>query len=582
MQHVQVARLSRQHLAAVVELERRVYPPAAQEPESIIRARLQFEDQHYSSLNLGLFDDDRLVGYVLAHLDDGAEFRACGIADNVYVADVVVLPQYRVQLIRLLDALARELRIEYPGLPVVAHSIHETSEIWQRHAAVLRRLGFRMAAKFDRVTTAAGVTADLVIWRPLDATASTAGRFSPDLPPPDEAYRTASGKSLGVRVVTDEDGLLGLAEPWRRIEAALPTMTVFQTHRYQCAWVRNFGLTRRLIIICVYDGAELIGIAPFQVSLVEMHRHEYRQLSFLGAPWEVDRPGFLFPREAAACAEAVAQALLARRGQWDVIWFHEQTAGDIALESFCAALERRGMLHGRTASSQCPTLAFDGSWQDLLASKSQKFRKNLKTARRKLEAAGRLEYECRQGDVERLQGLLQEYESLERRSWKARAGIGVSQSVEHRRFYMHLASEFGETGDFVFRCLRLDGRMVAATFGVTDRRKYYSLHIANDSEFAKFSPGTCLEALELEECFAAGLDEYDFLGGFLKNKVRWATRMHDTVAVHLYQRQPLLIALYVAYFLVKAPLKRLLARIGIRWPERSPEDRLKQAALHAE
>jgi CelD/BcsL family acetyltransferase involved in cellulose biosynthesis len=384
--------------------------------------------------------------------------------------------------------------------------------------------------------------------------------------------------TLGVRVFDDEEGLLALGDAWNRIERELPGLTVFQTHRYQRAWVRNFALTRRLLVVAVHEGARIIGIAPFQVSIVEMHGRELRQLSFLGAPWEVDRPGFLFPRSPEVCAEATALALLSRRRQWDFAWFHEQTPGDPALESFCATLVGHGVLHGRTASSSCPYLGLEGSWQGLLAAKSQKFRKNLKSARRKLEAAGRLEYESVTGGVERLQGLLLEYEALEQRSWKARAGIGAAQSVAHLRFYLRLASEFGAAGEFAFRCLRLDRRMVAATFGLLHRRRYYSLHIAHDRAFAKHSAGTYLEALELEECFGAGLDEYDFLGGFLKNKVRWATQMRETVAVHLYQRKPFLVAVFVAYFKVKAPLKRLLARCGIRWQAREPENRLKERA----
>lgn len=561
MQQVQIGRLSEQHLAVVMALERQVYPPEAQEPESLVRARLRFEDKEYSSLNLGLFDDERLVGYVLAHLDDGADFRAQGIGDNIYVADIAVLPAYRRHLIRLLAAFAREVRIEYPGLPVVAHSIHDTAGIWQRHAAVIRRLGGRMSAKVENVTNAAGHNATLVVWRPLaaveDATRSA-----------DAAHPMPIGNALGTRLVSDEDALIRLGEDWRRIEAALPGLTVFQTHAYQAAWVRSFGHPRRLMIVCVYDGNELIGIAPFQVSLVEMHRKIHRQLSFLGAPWEVDRPGFLFSRDVRACAEAAAQALLARRDDWDVIWFHEQSVDDPALEAFCATLVANGVLHGRVASSRCPYLTFEGSWPELLATKSQKFRKNLKSARRKLEAAGRLEYECCTGNPERLQALLEEYELLEARSWKPKAGVGVTQSVEHLRFYRGLVHAFGNYGQFVFRSLRLDGRMVAATFGLIHRRKYYSLHIANDAGYARYSPGTFLESLELEECFAAGLEEYDFLGGFLQNKLRWATRVRETVEVHLYQRRPHLIAGYLYFFVIKPPVKRMLTQLGVRWPER--------------
>ena len=155
-----------------------------------------------------------------------------------------------------------------------------------------------------------------------------------------------------------------------------------------------------------------------------MHGKVHRQITFLGAPWEVDRPTFLFSRDVHDCAEAAAHALLARRDRWDVIWFHEQDASDPALESFCATLARHGVLHGSVASSQCPYLTFEGTWEQLLASKSQKFRKNLKASRRKLQGAGALEYTTCVGDEQALQQLFGEYELLESRGWKGAKGVG--------------------------------------------------------------------------------------------------------------------------------------------------------------
>jgi CelD/BcsL family acetyltransferase involved in cellulose biosynthesis len=149
--------------------------------------------------------------------------------------------------------------------------------------------------------------------------------------------------------------------------------------------------------------------------------------------------------------------------------------------------------------------------------------------------------------------------------------------VEHLRFYRHLIDQFGPTGQFVLRSLRVDDRLVAATFGLVHERTFYSLHIAHDASYSRLSPGTLLESLELEECFGSDLDEYDFLGGFLKNKVRWATRMRDTMEVHLYQRQPRLVAAYLFYFVIKPPLKRMLSRLGVRWPGKPRTDRAEPA-----
>ena len=559
--------------AAVVALERQTYESGTQEPVEVIEARLRFEDEHYSSLNLGLFDDERLAGYILAHLDDGAEFPGQAIGENVYVADLAVLPSHRSQLARLLTAFMRELRLEYPGLPFVAHARDDTGSMWRRHGAFFLRNGFRIARPADGDSMRERHAASLVVGEPLGVMPGVDHERAVDLRRGSVHCSTASGRHLRTIVVTDEDGLRSLADVWARLEPAIPGLTVFQTHRYQAAWVRSFGVNRQLMIVCVLDEKEVIGIAPFQVSLVRVHGKVHRQLGFLGAPWEVDRPRFLFGRDVAACAEAIAQALLARREQWDAIWFHEQDAADPAIEAFCATLTRHGLLHGRAPSSHCPYLSLQGTWAQFLASKSQKFRKNLKAARNRLQAAGPLQYQTHSGHTPRLHEMLAAYEELEGRSWKAKGAVGVTQSVEHLRFYRHLIDHFGADGRLVLRSLRVGDQLVAATFGLIHGRTFYSLHIAHDASYARCSPGTLLESLELEECFASDLDEYDFLGGFLKNKVRWTTQMRDTVEVHLYQKQPRLIAAYTFYFVIKPPLKRMLSRLGVRWPGKPRTDR---------
>jgi CelD/BcsL family acetyltransferase involved in cellulose biosynthesis len=573
MRYLEVRRLSAADRATVVAVERRVYSREYQEPEHLIDARLRYEDDHYGSLNLGLFAGDELVGYVLAYPDDGAEIPRQAIGDNVYVADMAILPGYERHLLKLLTAFSREVRLEYPGLPLVAHAIRETGRMWRRHQAVFRRLGFALAAELSDEATRAGQAAPLVVWEQLAAGRCTGRKRPAGSAHAGEGFRSSSGKTLRTSLVTDEDGLLGLQEQWQSIEQAVPGLTVFQTHRYQAAWVRSFAVDLKLMIVCIYDGNELVGIAPFQISRIRMHGKVHKHLTFLGAPWEVDRPTFLFSRDARDCAAAAAHELLARRDQWDVIWFHEQDASDPALETFCTTLSGHGVLHGRVPSSHCPYLTFDGTWAQLLATKSQKFRKNLKAARRKLQGAGQIEYTSCTGDEQRLQELFGEYEVLESRGWKASKGVGASQSVEHLRFYQQLIRAFGASGQFVCRCLRLNGRLVAATFGLVHERRFYSLHIAHDAAYAHCSPGTFLESLEIEECFRADLDEYDFLGGFLKNKVRWATHARDTVEVHLYQRQPALVVAYLYFFLFKPRLKRLLSRFGLRLPTKPRTDR---------
>jgi hypothetical protein len=322
-------------------------------------------------------------------------------------------------------------------------------------------------------------------------------------------------------------------------------------------------MSRQLFVVCIYDKGALIGIAPFMISRCKVYWKNFREVNFIGTRWEVDRPGFLFTGSSEECGEVAAKVLIAYRRRWDLMKFHEQDTDNPALAAFLDELGRQGILLGTTIDSVCPHLKLQGTWADFLAGKSQKFRKNLKAARRKLERAGRLEYGRFSGDSGRLHGLLKEYETLELSSRKAKAGVRVVSNPEYFHFYRDIVEKFSDRGQFIFRSLRLDGRLIAATFGLEFQRVYYSLQISHDDAFSQFSPGSLLESIELEECFAADLNEYDFLGGFLNNKRRWTTTARKTKQVYGYRPLFNFRLIYLVYFQVKPTLKNWLGRVGV-------------------
>jgi CelD/BcsL family acetyltransferase involved in cellulose biosynthesis len=115
-----------------------------------------------------------------------------------------------------------------------------------------------------------------------------------------------------------------------------------------------------------------------------------------------------------------------------------------------------------------------------------------------------------------------------------------------------------------FKFLTVGEHTVAATFGLLWNRQFYSLHISHDNDYAEYSPGVLLTALELEAAFKRGdCDRFDFLGGFLANKDNWATTITPTVA--LYANRPSLRGRLFqwTFFTAKPALRRLLVRFGI-------------------
>ncbi len=161
------------------------------------------------------------------------------------MADLAVLPGHQRHLLKLLAAFTREVRLEYPGLPIVAHAIRETGKMWRRHERSSGQLGFVLAAEFGDEPTRAGQAAPLVVWEPLAAGSCTdRGRPCRVVARRMNFSLRLRARTLRTSLITDEDGLLGLQEHWQRIEPAVPGLTVFQTHRYQAAWVRSFAVDR--------------------------------------------------------------------------------------------------------------------------------------------------------------------------------------------------------------------------------------------------------------------------------------------------------------------------------------------------
>jgi len=368
-----------------------------------------------------------------------------------------------------------------------------------------------------------------------------------------------------LREVEDWDALETL---WDSLLLATPGHTVFQSHRYQRLWWRHFGGGSELFILLIQSEGEVVGIAPFRTYVVR-HRlgRQYRRVSFIGTRWEVDRPQLLFAERAAELSAVLASHLSQRANAWDFITLYEQPLGDGTTQALVDAFRAKGFLVGLSADSDCPYIELTGTWEQLLASRSQKFRKNLKSARRRLEATGEVHYEVYDSPPD-LGRQLERYGAIERSSWKALEGAGITRKEEYSEFCERMADEFGDTCQFVIRLLRIGDRDVAGTFGLVFDGVFYSLQIAHDKEFDRCSPGTYLESREIASCFESGLREYDFLGGFLSNKSRWTGSYRRTTRVQILRRTPVAALQHFIKFHLTPIVKRFLLLLPESWAAR--------------
>ena len=261
----------------------------------------------------------------------------------------------------------------------------------------------------------------------------------------------------------------------------------------------------------------------------------FRRLSFLGVAPEADRPTVLAPPAQDVALDAIARYVLQNSAEWDQLALAEQSPQS----AFVRAIHERcgsRFLRGDSAAGECLSVAIEGTWPKFLESRSKAVRKSIKRKLAALAQSGRVEFEMT-GAAGEVDAALDRYLAVERASWKAGSPIGVAQTTAHIAFYRELTRRLAAHGDIEFRFLSLNGRTIAATFGLLWNRRFYSLHIAYDESAAEHSPGVVLTARELEEAFTNRRYEvFDFLTGALSNQGSWATHRQASRDVYLNSR----------------------------------------------
>lgn len=520
------------------------------------------------NLSFGAFDGDRLVGYLLCY---GFEPSACPgeRGEVLYIEDFAVLPRYRRVAPQVLTRFAEEARTHFPGTPIEAHSLDAVVHFWEKHVEFFRRVGFDLSRHELTGEVVGEQSRHLVRWEPVAGFDASPHDLSELLARQSAHAVEIGGAEYAISVVTNEADWSALQTRWDELLLATPGHTVFQSYVYQRLWWRHFGADNELFIVLIVRDGAVQGIAPLQIQTVKYHGRYCRQLSFIGSRWEVDRPTFFFPRDPTPLLRALVAFLGHRSSKWDICELHEQPTQSDGLRTLEESFQRAGYLIARTPDSSCPYLAIAGTWQEFLAGKSQTFRKNLKTAGRRLRDAGELQYNVYDAPSD-TRAQLEIYRDIESRSWKSAEGVGVSRSGDYFDFYREMAEVFGRHRGFIIRVLTIDGKAIAGTFGLEFDGIYYSLQIAHDGKYSRASPGTYLEALEMEECFKQRYREYEFLGGFLNNKSRWTSTFRHTTQLHVLRRALFFGAIHLLHFRIKPWVKELIRPYMKSWSRQVP------------
>jgi CelD/BcsL family acetyltransferase involved in cellulose biosynthesis len=308
--------------------------------------------------------------------------------------------------------------------------------------------------------------------------------------------------------ITDPHEFAALRSEWRGLVDGCAEASPFQSPEWLLAWREAF-LPAGLWALTVRDGARLAGLAPFYIHKADDGR---RQLTLLGNGLS-DRLDLIAGAADQPSVSAAVFEHLWRSAAWDVADFRDlpKTSPLLAGDMPSAAQDLI------EAEPPCPVLAFEDG-----ADLPERRRRDLARCARRIGERGRLGH--RLADRASRAGDLGDLIRLHDARWKGRGEAGPFGDDAVRRFHESATAALLSCGSLRLELLTLDGRPVAAHYGLRQGGRGYSYIHAYEPGLAACAPGRLLLARVLDDARRDGLAEFDFLRGREAYKYEWGAR----------------------------------------------------------
>jgi CelD/BcsL family acetyltransferase involved in cellulose biosynthesis len=234
--------------------------------------------------------------------------------------------------------------------------------------------------------------------------------------------------------------------------------------------------------------------------------------------------------EGSAVRDALARALAAEVAEWDVVDLEDLPCGSPTVGALRRAVTPRGVRAQVERGYVCPAFAVRGTFGEHLA-----------RIRRRETYGRRVRWLARQPGfgidvattVEEAAGAMEDFLRLHRLRWAEEGGsYGIPPGLVEA-FHREVAPLLAARGWLRLYRLSVQGRAIAAVYGIEVGRRFYYYQSGYDPAWSARSPGVVLVGRTVEDAYARGLSDYDFLRGTEPYKLDWAADRRETCTVRL-------------------------------------------------
>lgn len=331
---------------------------------------------------------------------------------------------------------------------------------------------------------------------------------------------------MEIRITEGFDQFLALKPDWDELALKTPSCRLTQTFGWaQIAWEnRVVGSQDRLVCASLWNAATLVAIWPFAITKVGL----IKRAAPLGCTMQEE-----YGEPLLACdidQESACEELLKVVRQFADTFYVYCAPYGTPIQSVLA----RSGVYNIPVSLDAYSIEWeaDRSIEQVMASYSGNFRKNLKQLRKKILIEGELSFEAVEDHGTCLQTIA--WILATKRDWVERNNKECPWLYERETaaFFNDALSLGGELGKLGLFRLTLNGKTIVAFLMTIDRTRMEGFITSFDPDYSRFSVGMLLMEDVLAWGYERGLS-FDMRPLHLDYKERWSSKTTSAICYHI-------------------------------------------------
>jgi CelD/BcsL family acetyltransferase involved in cellulose biosynthesis len=291
-----------------------------------------------------------------------------------------------------------------------------------------------------------------------------------------------------------------LTSSWNRLRHSLTWRCIFVLPAWLKAWWETFGGDRQPYLRTLWDGQQIIGLAPLMVN--------NDTATFMGSPDVCDYLDFaIAPGEESDFFQVLLDDL--RKSGINKLDLRPLHPDSTVLKHLLTIARKRGYDVNCSTDDVCLELDLPTTWDEYLAILNGEQRHEVRRKLRRLWNTANVEFHCIEVDRE-VEDRMDVFLKLFALSRSEKANF---MGPKMESFFKSLATAMADIGLLRFGVLHVNGVPAAMTMGFDYDNSHYLYNSAYDPQFSHLSVGLLSKVLCLKESIQRGMNRWNFLKG---------------------------------------------------------------------